>query len=64
MKTTKEMKSEIIEKYEAIPERQVSPGIYLRSVGSKYVTLLNTWGITHFDKVGIEEFYRNYIMER
>lgn len=61
MKTLQEMKYEIAEKYSAIPEKQVSTGIYLKSVGKKYVTLLNTWERTRLDKIEITEFYQNYI---
>lgn len=61
MKTLKEKAAEIIEKYSAIPNRQVSPGIYIKSVGRKYVTLLNTWDTTRLVKVSIEKFYENHI---
>lgn len=61
MKTLKEIKSEIAEKYSAIPEKQVSTGIYIKSIGCKYVTLLNTWGTTTLEKIEIKEFYENYI---
>jgi hypothetical protein len=61
MKTIKEMRNEIAEKYSAIPEKQVTVGIYLKSVGAKWVTLLNTWGVTHTNKIEISEFYENYI---
>lgn len=61
MKTLKEKAAEIKEKYNAIPEKQVSAGIYIKSVGSKYVTLLNTWGTTKIEKVEIDEFYENHM---
>jgi hypothetical protein len=61
MKTIKEMKIEIAEKYAAIPEKQVSTGVYLRSIGSKYITLINTWDGTHLVKMEISNFYHNYI---
>ena len=61
MKTIKQMANEIMLKYSGIPEMQVSPGVYIHSIGRKYVTLLNTWGTTHFVKVEIEEFYQNFI---
>jgi hypothetical protein len=61
MKSTKEKAAEIEEKYSAIPEKQVSAGIYIKSIGSKYVTLLNTWGTTKLEKVEIDEFYDNHI---
>ena len=63
MKTTKEMANEIREKYEGIHEMQVSAGIYIHTIGRKYVTLLNTCGVTQFVKVEIEEFYNNFIAD-
>jgi hypothetical protein len=60
MKTLKEMKNEIKEKYYAVPERQISTGIYLEKVGRKYVTLLNTWNRTTVEKVEIEYFYNEH----
>jgi hypothetical protein len=63
MKTVKQMRKQIKDKYSAIPEQQVTPGIYIKTVGSKYVTLLNTWGITHFNKIEISEFYESHVQE-
>jgi len=61
MKTLKEMKKEITEKYSEIPEMQVSPGIFIHTIGRKYITLLNIWGTTTLVKVDIEEFYCHFI---
>lgn len=55
------MAAEIKEKYAAIPEKQVSTGIYIKLVGRKYVTLLNTWDTTTIEKIEISEFYENYV---
>ena len=55
------MAAEIKEKYAAIPEKQVSPGIYIKMVGRKYVTLLNTWGTTKIEQIELSEFYENYV---
>jgi ribosomal protein L9 len=64
MKTTKmtkpEMAKAIEEKYAAIPEKQVSAGIYIKTIGRKYVTLVNTWGVTTLVKIDIEEFYNSH----
>ena len=60
MKTLKEMKQEIKEKYEAIPERQISTGIYLHTIGRKYVTVMNTWNGTKLEKIEIDEFYAEH----
>jgi hypothetical protein len=57
MKTTNQMKTEIRDKYNGIPDKQVSPGIYLHSVGRKYVTLINKWGYGKTEKLSIHEFY-------
>jgi len=61
MKTLKEKSTEIKEKYSAIPENQVSAGIYIKTIGRKYVTILNTWGVTKIEKVEIDTFYENYM---
>ena len=61
MNTLKEKATEIKEKYSAIPEKQVRAGIYIKSVGTKYVTLLNTWGTVTIEKVEIDEFYENHM---
>ena len=61
MKTLQQKAAEIKEKYNAIPEKQVSAGIYIHTIGRKYVTLLNTWGKTTLEKVEINEFYENHM---
>ena len=58
------MAAEIKRKYAAIPGKQVSPGIYIKLVGRKYVTLLNTWGTTRLDKIEIAEFYEDYLIRK
>ena len=58
--TKKEMANVIKEKFAAIPEKQVSTGVYIKTTGYKYVTLIDTWGTTTLEKVGIEEFYNEY----
>lgn len=60
MKSFKEMKTEIKDKYYAVPERQISTGIYLVKVGRKYVTLLNTWNKSTVEKIDIEDFYNDH----
>lgn len=59
--TTKKMKQEIFDKYEAIPEKQIATGLFLHCVGSKYVHILNIWENTTIDKMEISEFYENYM---
>jgi len=58
--TIKEMKQQIKDKYAAIPERQISAGNYLLKIGTKYVTILNTWNGTHLIKQSISEFYAEH----
>ncbi len=59
-KTNTEMAKAIKEKFAAIPEKQVSTGVYIKTIGRKYVTLVNTWGYTTLEKVDIEEFYNEH----
>jgi hypothetical protein len=59
--TKKEMAKAIKEKFDAIPDRQVSTGIYIKKIGSRYVTLLNIWGTSTLKKVEIEDFYTYHI---
>lgn len=63
-KTTKKMKTEIAEKIAALPEGQIEPGMYVAGIGSKYVTILNTWDGTRIDKMEIEDFWKQYICDR
>jgi len=60
-KTMKQMKQEIKDKYAARPEGQITTGIYLHSIGRKYVTILNTWGTSKLTKEPIEDFYAEYV---
>lgn len=54
-------KKQIIKtKFEAIPEQQIKPGVYLKSVGHKYVTIINTLNGTWIEKQPIDEFYQEY----
>ena len=61
MKSLKQKAAEIKEKYSTIPKKQVRAGLYIKSVGTKYVTLLNTWGDVTLEKVKIGEFYKNHM---
>lgn len=51
-----EKRKEIKEYYAGIPKREVSPGIYLKTIGYKYLTLLSTWGNTHYIKTCLHCF--------
>ena len=62
--TNTEMAKAIKEKFAAIPEKQVKTGIYIKTIGRKYVTLVNTWGITSLERIGIKEFYNEHCTSR
>lgn len=55
--TTQEMREELIAKYAAIPEREIITGVYVHTIGSKYVTILDTWGGSTLRKELIKDFY-------
>ena len=59
--TNNEMAAKIEQKYASIPEKQVSPGVYIKLVGRKYVTVINIWYRTLEYKIDISEFYENYV---
>ncbi len=44
------MRKQLIDKYNSIPGKQVEPGIYVKTFGYKWVTLLNVYGKTHVIK--------------
>jgi len=52
----KTLRKKIIARLSAIPERQVSPGVYVSKVGRKYVHLLNTWERTSIEKMSLVLF--------
>ncbi len=58
-KTRKEMRLEIEEIYSGIPGKQISTGIYIDKVGTKYVHIINTWEKTTSEKILIEDFCIN-----
>ena len=60
MKTIKEIKTEIRNKYNAIPEKQISAGLLLNKIGRKYVSILNLYS-SEIEKLEIEEFYNIYM---
>jgi len=57
---TKEMKQAIKDKYAAIPDGQISTGIYLHTIGRKYVTVMNTHNATKLEKIEIDDFYAKH----
>jgi hypothetical protein len=58
--TIKQMRKAIVDKYSAIPERQISTGNYLHTVGRKYVTILTTLGGSELIRQGVEDFYAEH----
>jgi len=61
MKTLKQMKKEIADKYAAIQNAEVYTGGYLKTIGRKYITIVDTWETTSLIKMEIESFYRKYV---
>ena len=57
----KTLRNQIIERLAAIPERQVSPGVYVKSIGYKYVHVINTWEKTRVEKMTLQEFAEYYM---
>ena len=61
MKTTKKMRTEIQDWINGIPGKEYSPGMILRNVGYRWVTVINIWGTTTVYKISIEDFYNQQI---
>lgn len=61
MKTEKQKSQEIISWLANKPENQIATGVYVKKVGYKYVTVVNTWGTTTTEKIPIEVFYALHI---
>ena len=60
--TMRNIRNSITEKYESIPEAQISPGLYLVKVGYKFVHILNTWEHTRLEKMEILDFWDRYMV--
>ncbi len=58
---SKTMRQAIKDKYSSVPEKQVETGVYIKSIGIKYVTLINTWGTTNTEQHTISDFYNNHV---
>ncbi len=54
--TPKQMRSAITEKFAAIPNKQISAGVYVYIVGYKWVTIIDTRETTTLSKVSLEFF--------
>jgi hypothetical protein len=60
MKTIKEMKKEIENKYEGVPDKQVYLGGFLKKVGRKYAHIVDTWEEVTIRKIPIEDFFDEF----
>ena len=57
---TKETRKQIKSYLAGIPEQQIATGIYVKSVGTKYVHIVNTWEPTSSYKITLKEFHTEY----
>ncbi len=51
------VKKEIKERMAAIPGNEISTGIIVKTVGTKWVTILNIHGGTSEQKISLQDFY-------
>jgi hypothetical protein len=58
---TSEKKELIYDFISSKPEKQFSTGLFLISVGYKYVHYYSIWDNTTVEKVDIDDFINNYI---
>jgi len=61
--TTKSMRTEIKETYAGVPSAEVYTGGYLKKVGTKFVTICDTWETTSLKKIPLVAFYNQYILK-
>jgi hypothetical protein len=54
--TVKEIRKCLKEKLEGIPNKEISAGVYVKTVGTKYLTIINTWETTTQEKIHLSEF--------
>lgn len=57
MKKMRKMRKKLIDHFEAVPEAQIGPGLYVTKIGYKYVTYLNTWNGSTIDRISIDDLY-------
>lgn len=62
MKTNKEIRKEIKLEYAGVPESEVYTGGYLKSIGTKFVTIVDTWDTTSLIRIPLIVFYNQYIL--
>lgn len=61
-KAMKNLRSEIRLVVAGWPNSQISAGLYVNSIGIKYVNVLNTWEGGNNFKMTLDEFYHCYIL--
>jgi hypothetical protein len=54
------MRKKIKKLCEALHDGEIRTGIYVKTIGYKYVTLIDTWGNTTQEKISLENFYEKY----
>lgn len=55
------LRNEILSMKERNPEGQIFPGIFISSVGRRYVTMFSTWYKTRSYKLTFEEFAEEFL---
>lgn len=58
--TTKEKRAKINDFIGTIPEAQIEVGQYVKTVGTKYVSIIDTWDTTTIERVTLDDFIRQY----
>ena len=55
------MREKIIEKYDNIPKKQIATGVFIKTIGIKYITLIDCWNAISIRQILIEDFYKEHI---
>lgn len=54
--TKAEIRKELNSFINGLNGREISAGVYVKTIGYKYLTLVNTWGATTAEKIPLEYF--------
>ncbi len=54
--TNKEIRNKIKEIVAGLPEQQISAGIYIHTIGYKYLTIMDTMDETTLERIPLEYF--------
>jgi len=57
----KELRKSIKSWIDGKPGQEFSTGLYLKTVGYKFVTYINTWDETTVEKMDIDDFFDEYV---